>query len=130
MITGEIKVHEEPTKTYYGTSWPGDDDYDYQGYNWYKSTNKFTSRPEREDKLKLMKPDLESRGFKEGARVKRTTGFGGKGTITEISIDPFNAYNFNLDEYNPIKVKFDDTNYNTYFAEDDLELIKGEENGS
>ena len=128
MITGEIKVHEEPTKTYYGTSWPGDDDYDYQGYNWYKRG--FTSRQEREDKLKLMKIDLESRGFKLGAKVKRTSGYGTTGEITEISIDPFSAYNFNLDDYTPIKVRFIDTSYNTYFSEDELELIKGEENGS
>lgn len=128
MISGSIKIHEEPEKakktTAYSQAW------DYMYENWDKDAYALSSRNWQELDNELQKHINAGtiKGLIIGARVKRISGTPGIGTITRIHRTHTMAWNHTNHELEPFTVTWDKTNPHNggtfdYSAED-IEVAK------
>ena len=110
MITGSIKTHKEPEK--YQTPPSKADNWDWMYENQYKNyqSDYSTAAWKRKDDLLLKEINTGTlKGLIIGARVQRSSGTPGVGTLTHIHRTYTMAYNESTQEIEPFKVVWDKT---------------------
>jgi hypothetical protein len=134
MITGKIRLYEEPVKykSYQG-NWSNMHGfggmYDDEGY--WSGNSKLTAE-EQETAILLAINSATILGYIQGARVKRRAGFGTLGTIIHIHRSYTMAYNHSSGQIEPFKVAWDAGPHSaggTYdYCIDDLILLEEAKN--
>lgn len=105
MISGTIRLHEEPVRSYQSNYRRGQDAYNDMYGSMYQ-----TRTPLYKDQAPILEEAIKvaaSMGFILGARVKRKSGNGNAGTITHIHPTFTMAWNYSTGELEPFKVTWD-----------------------
>lgn len=108
MISGTIRLHEEPVNSYQSNFRRGQDTYNDMYGSIYR-----TNTPLYKDQAPIIEEALkigQELGFVLGARVKRKSGNGNVGTITHVHSSFSQAWNYSSGELEPFKVTWDGVN--------------------
>lgn len=106
MITGKIRLYDEPIRSYQSTT-------NYrrsQGYDEMYGGMYQVQTPLFKDQGPILEEAIKtgaSMGFILGARVKRRTGTGSTGTIVYVHQSFTQAWNYSTGELEPFKVTWD-----------------------
>lgn len=125
MISGKITTHPEPTKFKgYNYSYNEEDTYPCEEYTTYGIDHWKI----KDEALTTYLNDATMKGFIQGARVVRSSGTPGAGTITHIHRTHTMAWNHVNKELEPFKVTWDKTSIHTGgtfdYCVEDLKLLE------